>query len=189
MKQSVCLRRAKHGCACVHYSVLDDLHPKPIDGVHCEKGPWIFRAHLLCSPPNESKVLTMLLFGSRAATGARRRWRAAVAWRAAVQKISYFAIDSQFADNPESDPGPPRRPPSTQSGRGCHGDCRRRAARRRIRIPGGLSRIRGLGAAPGPAPGSGPAATVTLRLGRFICLGPAVTVTRCRSARLYSRTW
>ena len=82
----------------------------------------------------------------------------------------------------DSDPGPLRRPPpATQSGRGCHGDCRRRAARRRIRIPGGLSRTRGLGAAPGPAPGSGPA-TVTLRLGRFIGLGPAVTVTRCRSA-------
>ena len=65
---------------------------------------------------------------------------------------------------------------------GCHGDCRRRAVRRRIRIPGGLSRTRGLGAAPGPAPGSGPAATVTLRLGRFIGLGPAVTVTRYWSA-------
>ena len=79
----------------------------------------------------------------------------------------------------DSDPGPLRRPPATQSGRG---DCRRRAARQRIRIPGRLSRTRGLGAAPGPAPGSGPAATVTLRLGRFIGLGPAVTVTRCRSA-------
>ena len=88
----------------------------------------------------------------------------------------------KFSPCCDSDPGPPRRPSATQSGRGCHGDCRRRAARRRIRIPGGLSRTRGLGAAPGPAPGSGPAATVTLRLGRFIGLGPAVTVTRCRSA-------
>jgi hypothetical protein len=54
MKQCVCLRRAKHGFTCVPYSVLDDLHPKPIDGLYCEKGPWIFRAHLLCSPPNQS---------------------------------------------------------------------------------------------------------------------------------------
>lgn len=84
----------------------------------------------------------------------------------------------KFSPCCDSDPGPLRRLAAVTS----HGDCRRRAARRRIRIPGGLSRTRGLGAAPGPAPGSGPAAIVTLRLGRFIGLGPAVTVTRCRSA-------